>query len=110
MRRDQRPRRPPTRSSTSPTGSASEPFFYDLRSGRAGHRINDVIDPADLEFDPEGLNDYLDFGYCVFERTPVRDVRLLRHSSRVLSGPAGLRVEHLDDPTNEWFDAVEHGR
>lgn len=82
---------------------ASEPFYYDLRSGRAGHRMNDVIDFANLEFDYEGLNDYLDFGYCVFERTPVRGVRLLRHSSRVLSGPAGLRVEHLDDPANEWF-------
>jgi hypothetical protein len=82
---------------------ASEPFYYDLRSGRAGHHINDVIDFANLEFDYEGLNDYLDFGYCVFERTPVRGVSLLRHSSRLLSGPAGLRVEHLDDPTDEWF-------
>ncbi len=82
----------------------SVPCFYDLRSGRAGHDINAVIDPAEVEFDPEGLNDYLDFGYSVFERTPVRDVRVLRHSSRLIRGPDGLRVEQLDDPTLGWFD------
>ena len=82
----------------------SRPCFYNLRTGRASPRINDVIDFADLEFDPAGLNDFLDFGFCVFERTPVRDVRLLRHSSRLLRGPGGLRVEYLDDPTREWFE------
>ena len=85
---------------------ASRPCFYNLRNGRAGQCINDVIDPADLEFDPEGLNDYLDFGFCVFEHTPVKDVRLLRHSARLWAGPDGLRVEQLDDPTYEWFDGV----
>jgi asparagine synthetase B (glutamine-hydrolysing) len=82
----------------------SVPCFYDLRSGRAGHDINAVIDPAEVEFDPEGLNDYLDFGYSVFERTPVRGVRVLRHSSRLLRGPHGLRVEQLADPTLDWFE------
>ena len=33
-----------------------EPFFYDPRSGRAGANINDVIDVADFEFDPEQLD------------------------------------------------------
>ena len=84
----------------------SRPCFYNLRNGRAGQCINDVIDLADLEFDPEGLNDYLDFGFCVFEHTPVKDVRLLRHSARLWAGPDGLRVEQLDDPTYEWFDGV----
>lgn len=82
----------------------SEPFYYNIRTGRADHNINAVIDLANLEFDPEGLNDYLDFGYCVFEHTPVKDVHLLRYSSRLLTGPAGIRVEYLDDPTREWFD------
>ncbi len=82
----------------------SRPCFYNVRTGRVGGRIDDVIDLADLEFDPEGLNDYLDFGFCVFEHTPLRDVRLLRHSARLLSGPQGLRVEYLDDPTCAWFE------
>ena len=83
---------------------ASRPFFYDLRSGRASHNINEVIDLADLEFDPEGFNDYLDFGFSVFERTPVRGVHMLRYSARLLRGPAGLRVEYLDDPAWAWLD------
>jgi len=83
---------------------ASEPFFYDLRSGRAGHEIDAVIDLADLEFDAEGFNDYLDFGYAVFERTPVRGVHMLRHAARLWRGPDGLRVEYLDDPAWAWLD------
>ena len=78
---------------------ASRPFFYNVRTGAASHRINDVIDLGALEFDPEGLNDFLDFGFCVFERTPVRDVHMLRYSSRLWREADGrLTVERLDDP------------
>jgi asparagine synthetase B (glutamine-hydrolysing) len=78
---------------------ASRPFFYNVRTGAAGPDINAVIDLGALEFDPEGFNDYLDFGFSVFERTPVRDVHMLRHSSRLWRDPdGGLRVEYLDDP------------
>jgi hypothetical protein len=83
---------------------ASTPLFYNESTGAWSQTINDVIDYANLEFDPEGLNDYLDFGFSVFERTPVRGVRMLRYSSRLYSGPDGLRVEHLDDPAYEWLD------
>jgi asparagine synthetase B (glutamine-hydrolysing) len=82
----------------------SRPFFYNLRTGGASHNINEVIDLANLEFDPEGFNDYLDFGFSVFERTPLRDVRMLRYSSRLFSGPDGLRVEYLEDPAWEWLE------
>jgi hypothetical protein len=77
---------------------ASQPFFYSVKTGRASHNINDVIDLANIEFDPEGLNDFLDFGFCVFGRTPLRDVSMLRHTARLLRGPNGLRVELLEDP------------
>jgi len=83
---------------------ASRPVFYNLRTRRCSRRIDEVIDLTDLEFDPEGLNDYLDFGFSVFGRTPVRDVRMLRFSSRLYSGPDGLRVEELDDPAYPWLE------
>lgn len=83
---------------------ASQPFFYNLKSGRASHNVNDVVDLANVEFDPEGFNDFLDWGFSVFERTPLRDVRMLRYSSRLLSGPDGLRVKHLDDPAWAWLE------
>ena len=82
----------------------SRPFFYNLRSGRASHNINEVIDLVNLEFDAEGFNDYLDFGHSVFEHTPVRDVRMLRYSSRLFSGPNGLRIENLEDPALPWLE------
>ena len=82
----------------------SRPFFFNTKAGRASYNINDVIDLANVEFDPEGFNDYLDFGFSVFERTPLRDVQMLRYSSRLLSGPDGLRVEYLEDPTSAWLD------
>jgi len=41
---------------------ASRPFFYNVRNARASHNIGEVIDLAEIEFDPEGLNDYLDAG------------------------------------------------
>jgi hypothetical protein len=83
---------------------ASRPYFYDLGSGRHGHDINEVIDLATLEFDPEGFNDYLHFGYSVFEQTPVKGVRVLRHSTRLVEGPGGLAVETLPDPAEEWYE------
>lgn len=83
---------------------ASRPLFYNVKSGAASHNINEVIDLAEFEFDPEGFNDYLDFGFSVFEHSPVRDVRLLRHSARLFRGPQGLHVEYLDDPASGWLD------
>jgi hypothetical protein len=46
---------------------ASQPVFYNERTGKASHNINDVIDYTNLEFDREGFNNYVDFGYSVLE-------------------------------------------
>jgi len=84
---------------------ASEPVFYNEKTGKASHNINDVIDYTNLEFHPEGLNNYLDFGYSVLEQTPVRHVKFLRHSSRLWADEQGtLSVEYLDDPVEKWID------
>ena len=84
---------------------ASDPVFYNEKTGRASRNINDVIDWTRLELHPEGLNNYLDFGYSILEQTPVRDVRFLRHSSRLWEEEdGGLSVEYLDDPVERWTD------
>src|ERR1035437_6767067 len=113
------PRPPPSRSAAVPERPAtpaaeelvyesdwlaSRPFFYNVKTGAASANINDLIDLENVEFDPEGFNDYLDFGFSVFEHTPVRDVRLLRYSSRLYRGPQGLRVEYLDDTAAQWYE------
>jgi asparagine synthetase B (glutamine-hydrolysing) len=83
----------------------SAPVFYHEKTGKASHNINEVIDYADVEFDPEGLNNFLDFGYSVFEQTPVKHVKFLRHSARLLAQDDGtLTVEYLDDPVEGWLD------
>lgn len=84
---------------------ASRPVFYHDRTGKVSHNVNDVIDFANLEFDPEGFNNYLDFGYSVFEQTPVKHVKFLRHSSRLWKDEQdALRIEYLEDPVEQWLD------
>ncbi len=75
------------------------PVFYNARTKRASYILNDVVDFSNLEFDAEGLNNYLDYGYCVFELTPFKDVRFLRFSSRItLDEGKSLSIQYLDDP------------
>lgn len=88
---------------------ASRPVFYNEKLGKVSHNVNDVIDFANVEFDPEGLNNYLDFGYSVFGQTPVRNVRFLRHSSNLSIDERGkIKIEHLSDPVDCWADLVSN--
>ncbi|HYY58739.1 MAG TPA: hypothetical protein VE842_15505 [Pyrinomonadaceae bacterium] len=73
------------------------------------HNVNDVIDVDDFEFDAEGFNNYLDFGYSVLGQTPLRDVKFLRHSSRLTRHSDGrIEIEHLDDTVDEWLGRRSH--
>jgi predicted SAM-dependent methyltransferase len=77
----------------------SHPVFYNEMTGVYGHCINDVIDKKSVTFDPDGLANYLDFGYSVFGRTPIRGVRFLEHSSQLLRYEDGrFEVRRLEDP------------
>jgi asparagine synthetase B (glutamine-hydrolysing) len=86
---------------------ASDPVFYHEATGRASRIINDVIDLENLEFDPAGFNNYLDFGYSVFGRTPVKGVRFLPPSSRLVRDRRGaLRIEPLQSPVERYLGRV----
>ena len=86
---------------------ASNPVFYNVKTGKVSHNINDVIDFDNFEFHPEGFNNYLDFGYSMFEQTLVKHVKFLRHSSYLTANDAGnLKVEYLSDPVEEWVGRV----
>jgi len=83
---------------------ASQPVFYNEKTGQASHNINDVVNYANLELHPEGFNNYLDFGYSVLEQTPVKHVKFLRHSSRLWVDEKGaLSVEYLGDSVEKWL-------
>lgn len=78
---------------------ASKPLFYHEKSGAMSENIWDVIDFGSFEFHPEGLARYLEYGYSVFEQTPVRHVRFLPPNARCHVTESGaLQIERLPDP------------
>lgn len=75
----------------------SKPVFYNERTGAVSRQINDVIDFANVAFDPEGLAAYLGSGFCVYQHTPILDVRCMPPSARLWRGPdGGLRLEEVE--------------
>ena len=86
---------------------ASSPVFYNEKSGEVSHNVNDVIDFGNFEFHPEGFNNYLDYGFSVFEQTPIKYVKYLRYSSRLVKDESGaLKLEYLDDPAEQLIGRV----
>src|SRR5690606_32614656 len=51
--------------------------FYNEKTGAVSTSIEDVIDYTNLEIDLNGLAAYLDYGYAVFGRTAVKNVKYL---------------------------------
>jgi hypothetical protein len=85
---------------------ASTPVFYNSKNNLASKKIYDVL-PKDfnLNFHPEGLSNFLDFGYSVFGQTPVENVNFLPPSSRLFHCDEGnLFIEQINDPTDKWID------
>lgn len=85
----------------------SRPIYYNVRTKTVGFEMYDVIDWNNFEFDNEGLYNYLVFGYQVFEQTPVKDVKLLRHSSELKQyidekGEWKLQIVELPDPIDAY--------
>ena len=74
----------------------SRPVYYNEDTAAASHDINDVIAFANIELDAEGLASYLATGYSIFQRTPVRGVRVMPPSSRLWRDEGGrLRLEDV---------------
>jgi hypothetical protein len=85
----------------------SSPIFYNTKTLKVSRNINDVIDFSDLELHPEGFNNYLDFGYSIFEQTPIKNVKFMRYSSLLrIYDDNTLEVEYLPDPVDSWFGRV----
>lgn len=68
----------------------TKPVYYNEKTGAISHNVNEVIDYANLEIHPEGLKNYLKFGYTVFGQTMVKNVRVLEHSSTIEKDEKGL--------------------
>jgi hypothetical protein len=85
---------------------ASKPFFYNLKNGLASSNINNIINyNTSINFHPEGLQNYLDYGYSVFGQTPLENLKFLPPSSRLFRQQDGkLVVEQMNDPVEKWID------
>jgi hypothetical protein len=76
---------------------SSETVYYNTATKKIGHYINDVIDYSNLEFDEEGLNNYLLFGYSVLGNTPVKNVNFLPPASSIQVNDTG-ELKILSEP------------
>lgn len=85
---------------------ASEPYFYSTETGTSSLNINDVIDSIGVKsLDAEGTYNFLDFGYSVFNQTPVSGVKFLPPASKLIKNKNGLfEVETKTDPINQWLE------
>lgn len=80
----------------------SKNYFYNTRTNKISENINDVIDYSHISFHPEGLNNYLAYGYSVFGQTPIDEVKVLEPNMRVFIDETGKIVEeHLKDPFDD---------
>ena len=87
---------------------ASNPVFYNEITGKISHNINEVIDFRNIEFHPEGLCNYLDYGYSVFEQTPLKNIKFLRHSSEVSFDNNKIKVNYFDDIAEKAIGKETH--
>ncbi len=62
---------------------ASKSVFYNEKTLKVSHNINDVIDYDLFEWDAEGLFLYLKFGYVVMGITPIKYVKFLPPNSSI---------------------------
>ncbi len=85
---------------------ASNPVFYNLKTGSASHNINEVISSNTKSiFHQEGLHNFINFGYSVFGQTPIKDVCFLPPSSSLhRNQDRSLRIEKLKDPYDKYCD------
>jgi len=82
---------------------ASDPIFYNEKSLEISHNINDVIDYANINFHPEGLANYLSWGYSVFGQTPIENVKfLLPNQILIKSKSKHLIIKNIEDPIEDW--------
>lgn len=78
---------------------ASKNIFYNTRTQLISDNMNDLIDTNHMRFHPEGLCNYLDYGYSVFGQTPVEEIRLLPPNTRVwINENKMLEMQTLSDP------------
>lgn len=89
----------------------TKPVYYNVKTGAISYSMTEVIDYSDFAFSPEGLRNYLKFGYSVFGQTMVENVRFLEANSSITQNPDGtLTITANPDPAEKlWNPGRENG-
>lgn len=74
----------------------SIPVFYNPETHIVSTLPNLCLTSNDI--DEEGLGNYFEFGYSVFEKTPFKSVKFLRYYSKIELSNSGLLIEYKPDP------------
>lgn len=85
---------------------ASIPYFYNSKTGLSSKKINEII-PRNKELDihKEGLYNYVEYGFSVFGQTPLKDIKFMKPSSRLIRLNNGeLFEEKLPDPIEKFLN------
>lgn len=77
----------------------SKNIFYNKKTQKISDNINDLIVVDDIEFNEEGLRNYLDYGYSVYGQTPIENICFLEPNTKVWIDEGNkLKFESLQDP------------
>lgn len=83
---------------------ASEPFFYNTKRNTFSSSLQPLQADAS-SFHAEGLANYCDFGFSVFEQTPFAELKFLPPSAELSKDERGnLVVHNLQDPLFNYLD------
>jgi hypothetical protein len=88
----------------------STPVFYNESDGIVSTLSLKTLTRNEIH--PEGLADYIEFGYSAFEQTPFKHVRFMRYYSKLIFNPDGISIECKEDPVYQKgiFDKTEDER
>lgn len=79
------------------------PVFYHEKTGKYATNPLEVVDFDRFEWDWEGLAHYMDYGYCVFTKTPIKHVRFLPPGT---AQPQHGGITAPKTQLQEWFEAL----
>lgn len=87
----------------------THPVFFNRKTKKVSHHIHDVIEYGSIQFHPEGLKNYLDFGYSVFGQTPIQDVEFLLPNStlQIKLGELHISTQEINIDSTELLSEFE---
>ncbi|MBN1468918.1 MAG: hypothetical protein JW924_09345 [Fusobacteriaceae bacterium] len=78
----------------------SIPVFYNEKEQIVSTLMNKTI-RSNREFNPEGFNNFLEFGYSILGQTPLEDVKFMRYNSKLIISNMSVDIFYKNDVFSE---------